>query len=377
MAAEIHHLIPEAALSNSFHGSYKDVISRVRFFESSESEYFRHEVSPDDPGVVSRLSVTTRSPAILVEYSHFPKVVRECRRRWPEARIIVRSHNLEPLQHFDNYGWWPSQGPLWVAYGMVRLLRNDLIVKKYASAIWSISDWENRVYWNRLPGKAKVEWLPYFCPDHLLPDCVAPADERVNIVCMPTSQKNRKSWDLVTRFIRFAEQMKAVSGCSYNFLVTGRVNNWGLPKSDAVRFTGMIDDLRPFMQTVRAVALLSDKGYGFKTTISDATASGAAVLAHPKLAARCPNELAEAIIPVDVDDGDDVRAVRDRLVDFSPLVHIDHYLRAEAVRQLKALTSNHCASSSGESPVGVEETSAIGTTTDPFAGQDGPRLQSS
>lgn len=334
MAAEIHHLIPEPALSNSFHGSYKDVISRVRFFESSESEYFRYEVSSDDPGVVSRLSVVRASPAILVEYSHFPKIVRECRRRWPDATIIVRSHNIEPLQHFDNHGWWPKQGPLWVAYGMARLLRNDLIVKKYASAIWSISDWENRVYWNRLPGRAQVEWLPYFCPDHLLPDRVAPADQRVNIVCMPTSQKNRKSWDLVTRFIRFAEQMKADSACPYEFLLTGRVHDWRLPKSDAVRLTGMIDDLRPFMQTVRAVALLSDKGYGFKTTISDAIANGAVVLAHPRLIARCPDPIRAALLPVDVDQTGPVEDAREQLASIRQQTEIDGALRRQAKQLL-------------------------------------------
>ena len=294
------HIVPTAVFSNSFHGSFKDTISRVRFLEKHAGNYVQIKVDSDKPDFVLSQLPASGAASFLIEYSTFPNIVKTLRKEYPQAFIAVRSHNLEPLQHFDNYGWWPSRGPLWMAYGMGRLLRNDLIVKKYTSAIWSISDWENRVYWDRLPGKAKVEWLPYHCPDHLLPEKMTPASERKRIVCLPTSQKNRKSWDLVTRFITFAENMKQRTGNQYEYMVTGNLSDWGLPETNAVQFTGMIDDLQSFLQTVRAVAMLSDKGYGFKTTIGDAIANGAAVLAHPGLARRCPEFLTGAILPVDL-----------------------------------------------------------------------------
>ena len=294
------HLIPDGVFSNTYHGSYKDTISRVRYLEASDRQYYQIRLTDDDPDRVLKEIQADDRPSFLIEYSTFPNIVRKLRQRFPEAFIAVRSHNLEPLQHLDNHGWWPKgKGLPWMLYGMGRLFRNDLIVKRHASAIWSISDWENRVYWNWLPGRAKVEWLPYHCPAHLLPDATSPVIDRRRIVCMPTSQKNRKSWDLVTRFISFAEQMKQQTGDKFDFLITGDLSSWNLPDATAVSFTGMIDDLRSFLHGVRAVAMLSDKGYGFKTTIGDAIAHNAIVFAHPRLASRCPALLSQAIIPID------------------------------------------------------------------------------
>ncbi len=295
----LFHFIPSSVFSSVHHGSYKDVISRERFLSAQGVEYRQIRMDEDRCCHDYEDIAAVECPAFLIEYTTYPKLIASLRKRFPAAFIAVRSHNLEPLQHLDNHGWWPPRGPVWMFYGILRLFWGDLKVKRSASAIWSISDWENRVYWDRLPGKSRVEWLPYHCPDHLLTTSQCPIGDRRIIACMPTSQKNRKSWDLVTRFLHFADRMKALTGDKYEFVVTGKVGDWGLPASKSVRFTGLIDDLPSLLQQTRAVAMLSDRGYGFKTTIGDALANGAIVLIHPKLAARCPAILSSSLVPCD------------------------------------------------------------------------------
>ncbi|QDV82994.1 hypothetical protein [Planctomycetes bacterium TBK1r] len=285
------HICPRAVFANTYHGSYKDTISRIRFLESADCFYHQVVIDDDDVSQVLDAVSSLNTANILLEYSRYPNVLKGLRKRFPAAFIAVRSHNLEPLQHLDNLGWFPQRGPLWMIYGMGCLFRNDLTVKRYASAIWSISDWENRVYWNRMPGRAEVVWLPYHCPDHLVSTDMSAAQSRTIVACMPTSQKNRKSWELVSNFISFAQRMRESGFDDLDYVVTGAVESWGLPETSAVQFSGMIDDLAGFLGRTRAIAMLSGLGYGFKTTLGDAVANGASVLVHPRLHRRLPEDM--------------------------------------------------------------------------------------
>lgn len=298
--AKIVHLIPRGVLDNSYHGSFKDVVSRVKLFEHATDGYRQVVVDGDDPGSLASEWGDWADSAFLIEYSYYPKITRALRTRFPKAFIAVRSHNIEPLQHLHNYGWWSSRGPAWVGYGMARLFWGDVVVKRYADVIYSISDWERVKYWSRIPGKATQEWLPYYCPDHLVGVKQSSSAERTRIVCMPTSVKGRKSLDLVRRFISFAELAKE-QGAPYEFLITGNLESWPPPRSEAVRYTGMIDDLGPFFRTVKAVCILSDLGYGFKTTIADALANGASVIVHKRLKQRFFSMLGDTLISLEAD----------------------------------------------------------------------------
>lgn len=310
--AKIVHMIPRGVLENTYHGSFKDVISRVRLFGRCQADYGQVILTGDEPESLHSQWDDWEKSSFLIEYSYYPKIVRALRKRFPESFIAVRSHNIEPLQHLHNHGWWPSKGPFWVGYGMARLFWGDLLVKRHANVIYSISDWERTRYWQRLPGGASVEWLPYYCPEHLIStDATAPC-ERNRVVCMPTSVKSRKSLDLVKRFISFAELAKKQES-PYEFLITGNLDSWPAPQSSAVRYTGMIDDLGPFLSAARAVCILSDLGYGFKTTIADALANGTAVVVHDALQHRFASMLGEAIIGVDVTDPESVARTLVRL----------------------------------------------------------------
>jgi hypothetical protein len=334
VTARIVHIVPSSVFANTRQGSYKDTISRAAFFQEKCNDYRQVLVDDDDPDKLRGDLEGCADARFLIEYTTFPRILKCIRRTFPRSFIAVRSHNLEPLQHLDNNGWWPRRGPLWTLYGMLRLARADLANKRHADVIYSINDWENRAYWNRLPGRARIEWLPYHCPRHLLPEAIGAPQLRNRIACLPTSQQNRKSRDLVHRFIRFAEQMQQQGGRKYEFVVTGDLSHWNIPRSDAVTFTGMIDDLRTFLPTVHGVCLLSPLGYGFKTTIGDALAHGCHVLVHPILAQRCPAVVAAALIALDSDRASDVAQACARLSGTPPDRALDSDLRELNQRML-------------------------------------------
>lgn len=282
------HVIRASDMANQYHGTYKDVISRVDWLKKRFPDYKQVLVNRDDTEPLRKaLAGCTALTGALVEYSYHPQIVKYLKRHFPSALVAVRAINIEPLQHLDNYGWWPAKGPLWMAYGMARLAAMDATCKRWADHILCINDYEIDAYWRFIPGKAKVAWLPYLCPPQLIPAHPSPYRERRIIACMPTSQKNRKSLDLVMRFIAFASKMKQ-SGVDYDFVITGDLSSWALPDTNGVRFTGMVDDLSVFLGNCRAVCLLSPLGYGFKTTMGDALAAGAHVVAHADLIERSP-----------------------------------------------------------------------------------------
>jgi hypothetical protein len=333
----ILHVVPRFVLSSRFHGAYKDVVSRVEWFQRQGEPYHQLVIEKDDEGQLVEVPAVESVQRILVEYTRFPGIVRGLRTRYPHAFLGIRAHNAEPLQHLDNTGWFPPRGPLWMLYGVLRLLRQDWMSVRSCDAVYSISDYENRLYWNRFPGRARVEWMPYFCPSHLLPKNPLPTAERTIIACLPTSQKNRKSWDLVTRFVRFAEAMKP-TGASFDFVVTGNLADWGLPESEAVRYVGHIEQLSDFLGQLRAVAVLSPLGYGFKTTILDAMAAGAYVLVHPTIARRCPSQLEKGLISLNTDHLPDYRQlerVSARLATLFPLPCVNGQLRTMSLKVIE------------------------------------------
>ena len=68
------------------------------------------------------------------------------------------------------------------------------------------------------------------------------------------------------------------------------------------------------MCTVRAVAVLTPLGFGFKTTVVDGLAAGCHVIVHRKLASRLPAAVVDACIQFDPerDDIDSVAAALER-----------------------------------------------------------------
>jgi hypothetical protein len=332
----ILHFIPDSALAYTYQGSYKDILSRVNWFRTQDAEY-RQILLSEDPATLDRLPPSGEVCGILVEYTHYPRTVAILRRQYPGAFLATRAHNIEPLQHLHVHGWRTERGPLWLLYGMCRRLYHDMLCKRYCDAIYSISSYENRVYWDRLPGRARIEWLPYFCPEHLLPQHPLDFARRTTIGCLPGDLRARRNRDMAVRFIEFARMMKA-AGAPYEFVMTGNVSASDLPSCDAVRLTGMLDDLASLLGELRAVAVLSPIGYGLKTTAVDALAAGAYTLAHPAIVRRSPKKITPAMIAVETPGPVNVaeaRRVTDALASPPPCRQIHSELKARCLELLQ------------------------------------------
>lgn len=306
------HIVPETVLANEHQGAYKDVFSRTRWLQAHAGCYQQRAVAGDDPAIADGWPLDPPPTHILFEYSRFPRLLARLQAAHPRAKLLVRTHNIEPLQHLDNWGWRPPRGTLWLLYGLGRLLRQDMACARKADAILSINEWEDGVYWKWLAVRARVEWLPYVCPEQLIPRQPMPYENRTLIACVPTSKKNRKSWDLVVRFCELARQMKRLGGPE-EFVVTGRLDGWGLPPCPEVTFAGFIEDLSGLLGRCRAVAMPSPLGYGFKTTLGDAFAAGAHALVHPRLVQRSPAMIRPYLIPVDSTCRSSIQAAADQL----------------------------------------------------------------
>ena len=119
------HIVPRSVLDHEQQGAYKDVLSRIRWLDKHAESYHRLAVDEDDPGIASRWAREPSPTHILVEYSRFPRLVARLREIHPHARMLVRTHNIEPLQHLDNVWWGSPRGNFWLLYGMWRLFRQD------------------------------------------------------------------------------------------------------------------------------------------------------------------------------------------------------------------------------------------------------------
>jgi hypothetical protein len=287
----ILHVVPGHVAARPEQGSHKDVSGRVEFIARSGARYRNCAVNGDDPAQLDKTLSEFVPTHVIIEYSYFPRIAKQLRSRFPKARLAVRAHNIEPMQH------WTLAGPgerdfllplLRCAYVTLRLFLADLRMARLVDRIFLIAPAEAKSYWRWLGAANKTAWLPYMSPANMqVPET---ASERKVIACLPGGMESRRTRDLVNRFANFARAAKE-SGWKEKFVITGDVSRWDIQLNPAVEVAGFVDDLPGFYASVAAVTVLSPLGYGFKTTINDAVACGARVLVHPKIFATLPDEL--------------------------------------------------------------------------------------
>ena len=342
----ILHLVPDHVFLNRYQGSYKDVIGRTNVLKTKDGFYRQVVLHSEESSEVDRLPEDIHPSHILVEYSSLGRIVAALRSRWPNAFIGVRAHNIEPLQQIDSDGWTPVRKIPRLFYGCLRLLHKDWLSARYADAIYSISEWEAEKYWKRMPSCKRALWLPYFTPDYLVSG--GSSLPREIIACLPNAVEHRKTRDLVERFGRFASTAKAL-GDSHTFAITGDLSRWSMKMPSSAEQTGMIEDLADFMTRVKAVAMLSPLGYGFKTTIADAIAAGCYVIVHPSIYRRCPNVLRPACIILPSLTDNDVAAALGQLKAPFPLTDTTETLKGIVTRMLANDFGQDVSASAAES----------------------------
>ncbi len=322
-------------------GQWKDVESFNNALNSLAADFQCVEFQCQRLDKVVSLCKQARADDIIVYYSFLPELLADLRRELPDSRLYVRTVNAEALQHWQRseIDMTPTYRNLRSVYGAVRLFWRDSRCKRVADALLGISEWDNRVYWRRLPGKADVFDVPYSCPWPRLRSMVEALpwkDKKKQVVCLAGGR------DPIGRsMIRGLESLAEAFG-NYDelrdwefFLSPGifRSKNEDL-RSGRVQRLERLGEPWDLLCSVRAAAVLTPLGFGFKTTILDALTAGCHVLVDKRLAKRLPAAIRIHCIEVSTDKKPDMSDVRRRL-DHAPAgTQVNDILRQQAVLEL-------------------------------------------
>lgn len=307
---KVIHALPDWSWRQTIpgHGAWKDIMGRLCLWKEVGCEAEIVDVDVHRPeSLLDRL--TSEVQCLAFDYTHWPELLEAARSRVPGLRAVVRAHNAEALQH------WHSRldsrkglhGRAQLVWRTLLASRRDRRILDVADFVLGISAWDNRHYWRRLRGRARILDSPYFCP---WPDLGQPASvtpwtlRRKAIACMPAGRSPIEKAQ-VAAFVRFASDSRQLEGPGgHQMLLTNAL--WSeYPDSDVgpdVKALGDVGDPWGFMQGVRAVALLSDRGFGAKTTVYDAIEAGCHVLVEEALARRLPREVRERCLVLRVGD---------------------------------------------------------------------------
>lgn len=297
------HVFPDSVLEpgQAHLGSTKDIRGRTQYFADRGMivDECAHERSAAGMrGAVSRVRPETYD-LIVVEFPLSGWAIGRLRRRWPTALLLTRSENAELLHRRD---WIRAMGPSVSAAKLaVRTVLNvvaEIWAAHRSDAILSISEWETRHYWPKLTTSAKTWWLPYYVPDAYLDELQSSDSmKRLDCVCLTSTKSNPLIEDSVRGFQRAVSQSPEVE--EWRFLVTGEAS--GVATSSRIENTGLLASPGDLLRGSRAVVLLSDLGFGFKTKLLEAIVAGNRVLVTPGLFRRVPEVLHPWTVEVDLD----------------------------------------------------------------------------
>lgn len=243
--------------------------------------------------------------AVLIHYPTFLRSARYIKRCYPHVRVLVRSHNAEFPHWLDHARGWLAEGD--VLRGLKRLFvacrlgGSDLAMARIADKILAITAWERDNYWRRFTSDSRLALVPYFTPNVSTEATPEPAKQDI-CICPMGGPRSPLLLDAARNFDRGAVALGDRLP-TWRFLVTGKPETHPRFRSPRIEQTGFLDDPTSLLKSARAVASLSDLGYGFKTKILEAISHGCLVLVTGGQHARLPEEVRRYCISVDPRDG--------------------------------------------------------------------------
>ncbi len=332
---QLLHIVPHSFSAPDFHyhGSTKDTASRHQYFRDRGVGFdvFHHKKNVET--LASRLKdqELPNYTHILVDGSYTLKDWKFLKSRWPDAKLIARSHNSE-LPHRKD-----SQRALWAAAptdDMERqaedkkdarnnrrvFLDRDLAVAKYADVVLTIETLKPAArYWSWLGFRGELIAAPYFLTDEYLNEIEAKVEARSALrrnwaICVMSSHPGPLTYHALLHFHRAVKRLGERKP-DWRFRATGR-SFWMKNHEDfspRVKPLGIVDDLIELLASSRAIAVLSDLGRGFKTKILEAILCGDWVLINPVLFRRLPEAVKPYCIVVDLESPYGLDEALDRL----------------------------------------------------------------
>lgn len=318
----ILHIVQESFENprHRFLGSVKDSLGRQEYFATRGLPVDRivAEGRSDHKVAATLASLDLRQYRVAVfELPIYPKSLQLLRRRAPHVRRWIRPINAELLQQIDLFR--AHRAHPYAQDHRAQLLhdvmtgyqrfRQDWVCARRSDALLSISDWESEHYWRWVAGRVRTWTVPYFLPSEFRRDIPRNVEKQPLCVCPLSTAKSIRPFplDAFQNFARLVRAYRLKPG-PWKFAMTGalKVNHrWNhmvdselIVKGD-IEQLGFLDDPMTLFAQARAVAVLSDLGFGVKTKILDAIAARCWVLVTPGLYSRLAPELQPYCLVVD------------------------------------------------------------------------------
>jgi hypothetical protein len=343
----VYHIYKKTYADKQQHylGSTKDIRSREEYFRTRGFDYLPILTDPQDKHYRSLTRISRREwrqcSVVLVEMTFSPGALLIIRRLAPDATILVRSHNAELLHRFD---WACAQG--FTAGGvrsLIHAIKNsclDHLSGQRTDFVLCISDWEARQYWPLLAKQDKIKYVPFFLTQTYIEELKAPCVKKMHCIHFGASLPNPLIADATQKFIR-AVNCLPDAWDQWKFFVTGTHSKAILQQSNRINWTGFLNRPYDILRECKAMALLSEYGYGFKTKILEAIMAETFVILPLKLFSRLPNVIKPFCIKFDPESEHSFQNALNEAEREFPPGNLNDLLRHQAFRTLDEIIAIH------------------------------------
>ena len=306
MNKKVLHVIPDSVIDPQmlYLGSTKDIRTRTEYFRQRNVRY--DELVADKRSDALLLEKIQKMDLrnyqfIVFEYPIYPKSMAYLRKKYPQLVLIARSHNAE-LYHRIHYflafvrsrqvslmeSIW--QNRVWLKIAVQSFL-TDFLSAWYSHYVLAICEWEKKYYWNLMKNHRRVKVVPYYLSSQYYQE-LASEHKKYQCVCLMSPGSNHTPFllDALNNFSNLIDFLG--DDCPHwDFLVTGELSADENALAKRLTQTGLLESPFPLMSQSRALAILSDFGFGFKTKILDAILAKNYVLVTGGLFKRLPDIL--------------------------------------------------------------------------------------
>ena len=298
----ILHIFSQKALDplHVFLGSTKDIRCRTEYFENRQIPFDELVLETrDDSLLMEKLKSIKLDQynAVFIEYPNYPRAIAHIKQVAPEIKVIIRAHNAELLHNLDYvraaFLKFKYKKILRYIGNAVTRYRQEKECSRLADAICSISSWEASQYWPHIASREKIYYLPYFLANYYLePSLSGKVEKKNQCICMLSTAYKEAYFvmDAADHFIKEVKRLKnELPG--WSFFITGKSKEGSLRIPPRIQDVGLLQSPMPILSESKAMAILSNYGYGFKTKILEAIMAGCYILLPKGLYGRMPEEL--------------------------------------------------------------------------------------
>ena len=281
-------------------GSTKDIKSRTDFFENCGLVYDELTVNQDhDPDRATLDALADRAldhyATVIFEHSLFPRSIQYLKKNNARLNVLFRGHNAE-FYHRLHYALgavkYTSLGEAlkWLKESLTKY-REDSLCARHADYVLSISAWETAHYWPRFTASHTIINAPFYLTDFYLDEIRRKKRPKTNrCVCLMSTFIGPFLYDALHHYQKIVGAIRDRLP-DWDFATTGAIPKKWRKRQKQMNYVGLVESPLDILSESRAMCILSDLGYGFKTKIIEAIMCGCYVIVPEKLYGRLPQEV--------------------------------------------------------------------------------------